>query len=118
MKSFADFYPFYLQEHSTRGCRALHYIGTTGVIALAMAAVILGEPKLVIGFPLVGYSFAWVGHFGIEKNRPATFKHPLWSLRADFVMYFEWLSGRLGKSLEAAGVTASGVVAEGASRRL
>lgn len=117
MKTFEEFYPFYLQEHSTRGCRVLHYIGTTGVIALAVSAVVSGDARLVLGLPLVGYSFAWIGHFGVEKNRPATFKHPLWSLRADFFMYFEWLSGRLGKSLDAAGVIASGVVAEGARRR-
>lgn len=107
MKTFAEFYPYYLQEHSTRGCRALHYVGTTGVIALALTAIILGEFGLVSGIPVVGYGFAWIGHFGVEKNRPATFKHPLWSLRADFVMYFEWLSGRLGKSLQAAGVSVS-----------
>lgn len=103
-QSFAEFWPFYLQEHSNALNRRVHFIGTTGVIALFIAAVVLMRPMLLIGMPLCGYGFAWVGHFIIQKNRPATFKYPLWSLAGDFKMYFCALTGKLGKELDAAGV--------------
>jgi hypothetical protein len=107
MKSFQEFYPFYLREHSTPVCRGFHYVGTTGVIAVVAAVAVSARIHLLALIPVVGYGFAWTGHFVFEKNRPATFKHPLWSLRADFVMYFEWLSGRLARSLTNAGVSVS-----------
>jgi hypothetical protein len=102
--SFADFWPYYLREHSRPATRALHYIGTSLVVALALYAVLTGKWLLLLIIPVAGYFFAWVGHFGIEKNRPATFTYPLWSLGADFKMWWLWLTGRLGRELQRAGV--------------
>ena len=103
--SFAEFWPFYLREHSRPGTRALHYVGTTLVVALGMAALATGRLLLFAAMPVAGYLFAWIAHFGHEKNRPATFTYPLWSLRADFRMWWLWLTRRLGRELEAAGVS-------------
>jgi hypothetical protein len=92
--SFRDFYPYYLAEHSDRTCRRMHFIGTTLVVGCLVAAVVL-SPWWLAAAPLAGYGFAWVGHFVFEKNRPATFKHPLYSLIGDWVMYGEMLRGRV-----------------------
>lgn len=102
--TFAEFWPFYLREHARPGTRALHYIGTTLVVALAVAALVTGEWLMLVALPLAGYFFAWVAHFAHEKNRPATFAYLLWSLRADFRMWWLWLARRLGPELDAAGV--------------
>lgn len=93
--SFREFYPYYLQEHSDRTCRRLHFIGTSLVIGLVIASGVTGHAGLLWLLPLAGYGFAWLGHFGFEKNRPATFKHPLYSLAGDFVMYRDIWLGRL-----------------------
>jgi hypothetical protein len=95
IKSFQEFYLYYLKEHSNKTCRLLHVIGTTFVFALAITAFYHNNHKLWIFVPIAGYGFAWVGHFFFEKNKPATFKYPLWSLRSDFKMYFEILSGKI-----------------------
>ncbi|MDZ4297102.1 MAG: DUF962 domain-containing protein [Moraxellaceae bacterium] len=93
--SFREFYPFYLQEHSNITCRRLHFVGTSLVIALILTVVVSGQWALLWALPFVGYGFAWVGHFFFEHNRPATFKHPLYSLAGDFVMYRDILIGRV-----------------------
>lgn len=93
--SFREFYPFYLQEHSNITCRRLHFAGTSLVIALIVTAIVSGQWTLLWALPLVGYGFAWIGHFFFEHNRPATFKHPLYSLAGDFVMYRDILIGRV-----------------------
>ena len=103
--SFAAFFPFYLREHSEPACRHLHYIGTA-LTLVAYGAAILVSPWWLLAAPLAGYGFAWFAHFRFEKNRPATFKYPLWSLASDYCMFFLWLSGRLGPHLAAAGVPA------------
>lgn len=102
-KTFADFWPFYLREHSKPRTRALHYVGTSLVVALALFALASGRWALLLAIPLAGYGFAWAAHFAVEKNRPATFTYPLWSLAADFKMWWLWLTGRLGRELERAG---------------
>jgi len=102
--TFAEFWPFYLREHSKPATRALHYVGTSLVVALAGYALLMGEWLWLIALPLAGYFFAWLAHFTIEKNRPATFTYPLWSLFADFRMWWLWLSGGLKAELECAGV--------------
>lgn len=102
--SFKAFYPFYLGEHSLPACRRLHYVGTS-LSLLVLAIAIFVHPAWIIAAPFAGYSFAWFAHFKVEKNRPATFTYPLWSLMADYKMFFSWLSGRLPAQLEAAGVS-------------
>ena len=93
--SFSEFYPYYLSEHASPLNRALHFTGTLLVIALAGVASWRGEPRLLWALPVAGYGFAWVGHFVVERNRPATFRHPLWSLMGDFRMFVDMLRGRV-----------------------
>ena len=102
--SFADFWPFYLREHSKAATRALHYIGTSLVVLIAIAALVSGRWLWLAALPVAGYAFAWAAHFRVERNRPATFTYPLWSLAADFRMWSLWLTGRLGPELDKAGV--------------
>lgn len=94
-QSFSEFYPFYLQEHSDKTCRRLHFIGSTLVLMLIAYAIITIQPVMLWGLPILGYGFAWVGHFFFEKNKPATFKYPLYSLTGDWVMYKDILLKRV-----------------------
>jgi len=84
--SFKEFYPFYLSEHSHSVCRRLHYVGSTLVLILVIYVFFTGNLQFLCLLPLIGYGFAWIGHFMFEKNRPATFKYPLYSFLADWVM--------------------------------
>lgn len=93
--SFAEFYPYYLSEHRDVNCRRLHFIGSAGVLGLIVLAVVSGNAWWLFAIPLLGYGFAWIGHFIFEKNKPATFKHPLWSLMGDWVMFKDILIGRV-----------------------
>ncbi|SHE68788.1 hypothetical protein SAMN04487965_0436 [Microbulbifer donghaiensis] len=95
--SFSDFYPYYLEEHRNLTCRRLHFVGTTIVIALVVSAIVTGKLLLMAAVPVAGYGFAWVGHFFFEHNRPATFKHPFYSLLGDFVMFKDMLIGRIDR---------------------
>ena len=95
LHSFADFYPFYLGEHSNRTCRRLHFLGSTLTLLWLAAALYTGLLRFVLLALLCGYGFAWVGHFGFEKNRPASFKRPLYSFMGDWVMYKDIWTGRI-----------------------
>src|SRR5262245_5046478 len=95
INTFEEFWPYYVREHSTAGCRLLHFIGSTlGVICL-VSTFITGNLWLIpLGLAL-GYGFAWTGHFFVEHNKPATFQYPLWSFRADWRMWRIMLLGRM-----------------------
>ncbi|PRO69591.1 DUF962 domain-containing protein [Alteromonas gracilis] len=93
--SFKAFYPFYLNEHRDATCRTLHFIGSWLVLGVIAAAFITGNWAILWAIPSVGYGFAWVGHFFFEKNRPATFKHPIYSLIGDWVMFKDILTGKI-----------------------
>ena len=93
--SFAEFYPFYLSEHSNRTSRRLHFVGSCGVLVLLAVAVATADARWVIGALACGYGFAWIGHFIFEKNRPATFRYPLYSFLGDWVMFKDILSGKI-----------------------
>lgn len=94
-QTFKEFYPFYLQEHANSTCRRLHFVGSSIVLLLVAVVMITGELKLLWLLPVVGYGFAWVGHFFFEHNRPATFKYPFFSLMGDWVMFRDMLTGRI-----------------------
>ena len=102
MGSFAEFWPHYLRAHADPRARALHYLGTGLAMLFILAFLVTGDWLWLIGAPIAGYAFAWLGHFRFEHNRPATFDHPLWSLRGDFTMLYRWATGRLGRDLERA----------------
>ena len=94
--SFKDFYPFYLGEHSNLICRRLHFIGTSGIVVIAALVITQVLPLVWLwAIPVLGYGFAWVGHFFFEKNRPATFKYPFYSFLGDWVMYRDMWIGKI-----------------------
>jgi hypothetical protein len=95
IQTYSEFWPFYLGEHKNVLNRRLHFIGSSLGIALLISAIILKSGWLVLGAFVVGYAFAWVGHFFIEKNRPATFKYPLWSFISDWRLWYLMLTNRL-----------------------
>jgi len=99
-RSFEEFWPYYVSEHSVPACRTLHFIGTTLALFVLIAALMIGNYWLLLAVPVVGYGLAWVGHFFIEKNRPATFKYPLWSLFGDVKMYGLILTGRMAGEVQ------------------
>jgi hypothetical protein len=102
MRTFAEFWPFYLREHSRPATRALHFVGTTLSLLLIVSAIAARRPTLLLAALLCGYAFAWVAHFFVEHNKPATFKYPLWSFAADWRMWALTLRGRLGPELQRA----------------
>lgn len=94
-KTFGEFYPYYLSEHTNSTCRTLHFIGSWLVLGVIAMAIWSGNAWWFVAVPLVGYGFAWVGHFFFEKNRPATFTYPLYSFAGDWVMFFQLLTGKI-----------------------
>jgi hypothetical protein len=93
--SFSEFYPFYLSEHSDRTCRRMHFVGSTlSLMCLAVLAV-TGKAQYFLYALLCGYGCAWIGHFVFEKNKPASFKRPLYSFMGDWVMYRDMWRGRV-----------------------
>ncbi|MCS6819494.1 MAG: DUF962 domain-containing protein [Chitinophagales bacterium] len=101
-KSFWEFYPYYLTEHARPINRALHFVGTALVIICFFGAFIFNNGWLLIILPFCGYGFAWFGHFMFEKNKPATFVYPLYSLGSDFVMFWHILTGQINKKVDEA----------------
>jgi hypothetical protein len=91
--SFAAFYPFYISEHANRTSRRLHVVGTSLALCVLVCGIVFNG-RLLLAIPLVGYGFAWVGHYVFERNRPATFRYPLYSLLGDFRLFYEVVSGR------------------------
>ena len=94
-KTFSEFYPFYLTEHSNTTSRRLHFAGSALVLAVIASALLTRQWQWLWAVPVIGYGFAWIGHFFFEKNRPATFKYPLYSLMGDWVMFKDILIGRV-----------------------
>jgi len=93
--SFADFYPYYLTEHKNKISKRLHVIGTSSIVLLCLFSFITKNWSLLWLLPVIGYGFAWLGHFIFEKNRPATFRHPLYSLMGDFKMWWQVITLQL-----------------------
>jgi len=98
IKSFQEFYDYYLSEHKNKICRTLHFIGTALALAFLLSAIFYGTLVNWLLVPIAGYGFAWMGHFFFEKNKPATFSYPIWSLLSDFKLFLEILLGT--KSLD------------------
>ena len=98
-KTLDEFYPYYLTEHSDPTCRLFHYVGTTLIIGITVVALVSYDWWLLLLVPVVGYGFAWIGHFVFEKNKPATFQYPGYSLASDFIMYFHFLTGQVDQKL-------------------
>ena len=94
-RSFAEFYPFYLGEHANRTCRRLHFVGSSLALSCLLLMVVTGSLGWLLVGLLCGYGFAWLGHFGFEKNKPASFSRPLYSFMGDWVMYKDLLTGRI-----------------------
>lgn len=94
IKTYREFYRFYLTEHQDPTSRTLHFIGTFLIFVLLGISIYLSNYALLWAIPLVGYGFAWIGHFFFERNRPATFRYPIWSLISDFRLFFEILTGK------------------------
>jgi hypothetical protein len=93
--SFQEFYPFYLSQHADLVCRRLHVLGSLLVLAALAAVLVSGQWRYLLLVPFLGYGFAWVGHFVFEKNKPATFSHPIYSFMGDWVMLYQVLTGKV-----------------------
>ena len=104
INTYRDFWPYYLREHAKPATRAVHLFGTALASVCLIAGLATGRWGLILLALFAGYGPAWFGHFFLEKNRPATFTYPLWSLFSDFRMALTWLIGRLDRELAKAGV--------------
>jgi hypothetical protein len=93
-RTFREFYPFYLSEHSNAVSRRLHFMGTTLALVLLVAAIVTRTGWLAAIAPIEGYAFAWIGHFFFEHNKPATFQYPGFSLMGDWRLWWDMLTGR------------------------
>ena len=100
-RTYEEFWPFYVSQHLNATCRGLHFVGTT-LVFTAVALALVRSPWWLLAAPLAGYGLAWVGHFFFEKNRPATFTYPLWSLGGDFRMYRLVLTGKMQPEIDRA----------------
>jgi hypothetical protein len=109
-KSFREFWPYYVREHSNKWTRRFHFVGTTAAVSILGIAALRRRPALIPVALVAGYGPAWISHFFIEKNRPATFKYPLWSLRADFKMWSKMARGKMDRAVERAMATHTSTV--------
>ncbi len=94
-KTFTDFFPFYLSQHSDRRNRRIHFFGSSLVLCVLVAAALTQNWLILLAAPPAGYGPAWFGHFFFEKNKPATFTYPIYSLIGDWVMFWQMLIGKL-----------------------
>ena len=99
-QSLKEFDSYYLTEHSQLSTRRLHFTGTALFLLILIVSIATAHWKILILAPIAGYGFAWVGHFFFEKNKPATFKYPLYSLASDFIMFFHFVTGQLSDRLK------------------
>jgi len=106
IRSYREFWPYYLNEHKRRETRALHLAGTGVATALLVAGIVGANPWLLVSAVLAGYGPAWFAHVAVEKNKPTTFRYPVWSLISDFRMAGTWLAGGLHRELQRAGIDA------------
>jgi hypothetical protein len=95
IENFEQFWDFYVGEHSKKATRLFHFVGTTAAMGCVAGALLTKNRWLLLAAPFAGYGPAWISHFFIEKNKPATFKYPLWSLQADFVMWWKMVNGKM-----------------------
>lgn len=100
LQSFAEFWPFYVREHARVATRRAHFVGTTLAVIILVAALAMGSWRWLVAVPICGYALAWYSHFMIERNRPATFKYPLWSLAGDLKMWALMMSGRMEREAQ------------------
>jgi len=108
IQTYAEFFPYYLREHARPATRGFHYLAAVASLATLGYGVIAGPWWVALLAPVAGYGPAWISHAFIERNRPATFTYPGWSLISDYYMTWLWATGRLGSHLAAAGVTQAG----------
>jgi len=94
-KTFSEFYPFYLNEHRNLICRRLHFVGSSLVLLVILYSMYTTRWSLLWLTPIMGYGFAWTGHYFFEKNRPATFIYPFYSFIGDWVMFKDILTGKI-----------------------
>lgn len=99
-QSFEEFWPFYVKEHAKKATRTMHFVGTTAALGCLAWGLVLRKRWLIALAPVAGYGPAWISHFFIEKNKPATFKYPLWSLYADFVMWSKIIQGTMDAEVD------------------
>jgi hypothetical protein len=99
LRTFKEFWPVYLEEHSHPGNRALHFLGSLAVLALVAGGVITGRWLLVAVAPVAGFGLAWVGHFGIQRNVPDTLRYPIMAPLLEWKMFVLMITGRLKDEL-------------------
>ncbi len=111
LRTFEDFWPYYVRQHANETNRTLHVVGMTLAMGSVAAGLVTRRASFFLAAPVFGYGLAWVGHFVVEGNKPATFTHPLWSLRGDLVMWWKTLNGTMNAEVERI-VSSNGVHAE------